>query len=231
MWSRNVPMDISGTNKQRKTGRRRYYGRRRRGNAGKQALRKVNKIERVLKKTQNLKSHTTNMGNVAFVTATPQTQSLILMQRGDTNYLREGDQITLKNMTWRIHMAINTAEQNPVTGRFVLIYDRRPSGAQAAWGDVYNNTSIVSLLSLAEDTKGRFQVLHDQMWTFATGGTETQMEKGFIDLKNKRVLYNANAGAIGDVQQGNLFAAFFFLGNNSNVIVNGYLRVRFVNDN
>ena len=77
MWSRNQPMDISGTNKQRKTGRRRYYGRRRRRNPGRQALKEVRKIKNVIQKQTNLKHHTVQLNAVALVTATPQTQSLV----------------------------------------------------------------------------------------------------------------------------------------------------------
>lgn len=230
MWSRNEPMDISGTNKQRMRGRRRYYGKRGKYNPGKQALQRVNRLEKQLKKAENLKSNTTAIA-LSLATGTPQLSSLVAMSRGVTNVLREGDKITLKNMTWRIQLTLNTAEANPTGVRFIVVYDRRPEGVQAAWTDIFNATSINGLMNLDEDTRGRFQIVHDQFWQLATGGTELVMEKGFKDLRNKKVLYDANAGDITDVQQGNLFAGFVSVGNASTLGASGYIRIRFVDDN
>lgn len=171
------------------------------------------------------------MGAVGLASNTPSTQSLVIMGRGDTNYLREGDKITLVNMTWRFTGELATAEADPTLLRMVIIYDRRPGGAQAGWDTVYNALNINGIMNINEDTKGRFQVLHDQFWSMETGGTTIIMEKGFKDLKHKRVLYNANNNTIADIQQGNLFAAFCSYGNVSNVVINGYFRTRFVDDN
>lgn len=229
MWSRNVPMDISGTNKQRQRGRKRFYGRRRRKNPGRQALRKVNRIEKVLQRGQNLKSINTSIA--ASFAAGSSIQSLVTMNRGDTNYLREGDKITLKNMTWRIRLYLNNAETSPTAVRFVIVYDRRPNGAQAAVTDVLNSNTIDGLMNLSEDVRGRFQVIHDQFWQLSTGGNELAIEKGFKDLKNKKVLYDANVGDITDIQQGNLFGIFYAAGNAANVGAVGQIRIRFVDDN
>lgn len=230
MWSRNVPMDISGTNKQRRSGRRRYYGRRRRRNPGRQALKEVRQVKKVLERQTNLKSRTTLINGLPIASGTNQITSLVCMPRGDTNMLREGDKITLKNVTWRFSMQLDTAEANPTVVRFILVYDRRPNGTQAAIDDVLNGTNVYGLMNLSEDQRGRFQILHDQFWTMATGGTEVVYEKGFKDMKNKRVLYDATAGDITDVQQGNFFALFTAQMNSANVICNGWIRIRFVDD-
>ena len=165
-------------------GRKRFYGRRRRKNPGRQALRKVNRIEKVLQRGQNLKSINTSIA--ASFAAGSSIQSLVTMNRGDTNYLREGDKITLKNMTWRIRLYLNNAETSPTAVRFVIVYDRRPNGAQAAVTDVLNSNTIDGLMNLSEDVRRRFQVIHDQFWQLSTGGNELAIEKGFKDLKTKK---------------------------------------------
>lgn len=233
-WSRNVPMDISGTNKQRMRGYRqptRGYGRYRRSNPGRTALRKVNRIEKVLKKGENKKSKTTTLSDVVLASGTPSTSSMVTMQRGDTNYLREGDKITLKEITWRLQFQLNNAETDGVGVRFVIVYDRRPAGAQATWTHVFNPNTINGLMNLTEENRGRFQIIHDQIWQLAPNGNEIAMEKGYKSLKNLPVWYDANVGDITDVQKGNLFAALISDNNASNVLANGAIRIRFVDDN
>lgn len=200
-------------------------------NAGKQALRRVKRMEAVIQKQTNLKSLTTAVSGATVASGATSIQSLVTMARGDTNYLREGDRITLKNMSWRITFNLDTNETNFSCVRFMIVYDRRPNGAQATAANVLTAGTIWGLMNLAEDYRGRFQVLHDQNWQLAPGGAEFAHEKGFKDLKNKRVLYDATIGDITDVQQGNLFVIFFAQGNASNVTANGNLRVRFVDDN
>lgn len=230
--------DTQSGSRRKSYGKRRFggFGRynKRRKNLGRQALREVRQVKRALSKGTTLKSLTTQLNAVAFASNTASESTLVAMARGDTNFLREGDKIALVNVAWRFAITLNAAETNPTNGRFVLIYDKRPAGGQINYESVYNTQTPQAMLnnvSFLGENKGRFQILHDSMYTLAPNGQESVMCKGYIDLKRRPTIYDANNGDITDVQIGNLFAAFIFGNNSQNVVVDGYVRLRFVDTN
>ncbi len=210
----------------RNFGRRRNFRRRR--NPGRQALREVRRIKKVINASTELKHKTTEVNALNLNTNAAAASSMVLMQQGDTASTREGDDITLKNMTWKLQFQIATAEANPVTLRMLIVYDRRPLGAGIGLADVLNAERTWGLMNLDGDMKGRFQIIHDNVFEFATGGQEAHYTKGYVDLKNKKVKYDANVGDITDVQVGNLLVFLITNGNASSVVANGFLRIRFV---
>ncbi len=205
---------------------RRFRGRR--TNPGKQALREIRKMKKAINKSVELKHKTTAVDALALNTNAAAATSLVLMQQGNTSNTREGDDITLKQMTWKLQFQLNTAEANPVTLRMIVVYDRRPLGAGVGLADILNAERTWGLMNLDGDMKGRFQIVHDNIFEFATGGQEAHFTKGYVDLKNKKTIYDGNVGDITDVQEGNLSVFLITNGNASSVIANGFVRLRWV---
>lgn len=207
------------------------FGRRprRRMNYGRQALREVRKVKRDLDKQIELKHFTTSVAIAALVNQTAQYSSLIIIPQGDDQGERIGDKITLKSISYKLQIGIAANETGGAACRFMLIYDRRPNGAQATAAEVLNTARTYGLMNLNNTAdKGRFQVLHDQVWTYSIAGKQLGFEKAYIPLKNLPVLYDAEVGDITDVQRGNLFGLFITEGNDQNISANGYIRVRYV---
>lgn len=213
-----------------------YRQRRRRfnGNAGKQALRKVNRLEKELAANVTLKALTTTANAVTLAANTAGETSLVVMQRGDTNFIREGDKISLHSLAWKGSLVLDAAETNGSAVRLVVVYDRRPAGGQVNYESVFNAQTaeaIMNTVSFLGENRGRFKILSDNMYSLSPNGQEMVMFKGYCDLKNLPVIYDANDGDITDVQVGNLFLAYISRNNASNIVLNGYWRLRFTDTN
>lgn len=222
-------MDTSGDGvfKQRRQfqPRRRRFVRRR--NMGRQALREVRQVKRVLNKSTELKHVTTNV-TINLVAGTAQTQSLVLLSQGDTAATRNGDKISVQNIAYRFSFKLADNETIGSIVRFMVIVDRKPAGAQAAITDVLTAAGVNNLMNLSN--RGRFQVIHDQVFTLNVNGNQYRYEKAFMNMKGMKVFYDGNNGDITDLQKNNIFGLFISGGNDQNLAVGGTIRVRFTDD-
>lgn len=192
-----------------------------------QVNKKVNKLYKRLQKEVDLKHWTvaTNLENL--VAVTPQYSSLVSgIVQGDTDQTRNGDKIRVQSIAWNMDFAVATNETGGTIIRFFIVYDRRPNGAQATYTNVLNAANTRALMNLDTQYLGRFQVLYDQTFLLDTADNQYAKCKGYRKV-NLPVWYNANTGAIGDVQRGNLFAMIITQNNDQNMNAYGYIRLRF----
>lgn len=211
----------------RRRGRRR---RRRRLNPGKKALMEVRRVKRIINKNVNFKFLTTNTA-IALAATTPQYASLVLMVRGVTDELREGDEITIHSITFRFKYAANDGETAPTNFRIALIYDRRPAGVQATWNQVFNANESWSLINNSvEEDRGRFQILYDKSFVHSQTGNEMSVGKGYIKT-NLKVIYNLGTAVIDAVRKGNLFWAFIQDGGSLSGNLKVQTRIKFTDTN
>jgi hypothetical protein len=165
------------------------------------------------------------------VSGTPQYLSVTDIDQGTTSSTRIGDEITLKSLTFRIRFHLLDSETIGGLIRWMLIYDRRPLGAQATLTQVLNvGNSTTAIMNMNPQYRGRFQILHDSMLQLNVSGKQFGSSKGYIPLRNLKCKYNATGGGVSDQQTGNLFIAVVSNGNDANLQINGYLRIRFTDE-
>lgn len=122
----------------------------------------------------------------------------------------------------------------------ILVYDRRPTSSLPAITDVLDSVSSRSFNN--DDNSGRFQIVRRWDWIILSNSATTGQQNAktayiineYVDLKKlPSVFKSAGTGAIGDIEQGALYA--ITVGdlaagtNDANVIV-GY-RTRFIDTN
>lgn len=148
---------------------------------------------------------------------------------------RVGKKIVLKSLQMRGQMVNNsTAISNDVA--FLIVYDRRPTGALPAITDILASVNAQAMNNDANS--GRFVIIKrcDELLLGNTSAVASLTERTalgtdhYIPLGNKPTTYKAaGTGAIADIEQGALY--FVTVGNavagTSAAIVNCTFRLRF----
>ncbi len=158
-------------------------------------------------------------------TLTPLTAVVVdigtIMAQGDDVDDREGNQIRMKNLTWRWHT--NTDGETAAEGvtsklmRMLIIIDRRPTATLATWQQMFRGAEEVdALYNTDNEFKGRFQFLFDR--TFMVPGSTVARTvsdfafmpglmihgKGFLNLKNRITTYNLTTATQGALTKNQL---------------------------
>jgi len=149
---------------------------------------------------------------------------------------RVGKKIALKGLQFRGNMQNNsTASINDVA--FLIVYDKRPTGALPAVTDIL--TSATSFAMNNDANSGRFSILKRVDCTLAGNPTAaanytSEMIRSadfFLSLKNLPTVYKAAAtGAIGDIEQGALYLLTIgsISAGTGAAVINGSFRMRFL---
>lgn len=124
---------------------------------------------------------------------------------------RVGKKIIMKGLQCRGNLQNgSTANSNDVA--FLIVYDKRPTGALPSVSDILVSAASVAMNNDAN--AGRFSILkrHDDILignlTAAANYTEAAVKScdWWLDLKSKPVVYKAaGTGAIGDIEEGALY--------------------------
>jgi len=126
-----------------------------------------------------------------------------------------------------LHLGITPAVATAIAAdrlRIVIVYDRQPNGALAAWQDVFSNFDQVGAADVSEwampniTNLDRFLVLKDirkSLPAQTTAGlpdnaniqmTMNEMKWSWnINLMNLETAYSTSTGAIGDIKTGALY--------------------------
>lgn len=128
---------------------------------------------------------------------------------------RVGKKVVLKSLQCR-GSSFNNSTATANDTAYMIVYDKRPTGALPNITDILNTISAKSMNNDAN--AGRFSVLKrcdqilvgNQSMTGAVANALTELaildETWFLDLKGREVVYKAAAtGAIGDIEQGALY--------------------------
>ncbi len=133
------------------------------------------------------------------------------MVQGLTESTRIGDKITVKSLAMRIQIKLAALEADGTSVRLLVVYDRRPLGADATIIQMLNSDGITSLYNTNGPVKGRFQFLADRTITFSS--TEGEWNDKFYMKKDLIIEYDGNAGTIADVEKGNFLICGLGRGN------------------
>lgn len=179
--------------------RRRSRGRSRGKSAGVKAL----KIVRGMQKSQEKKILQAVNGTIQI----PVGGAAIIegfgpyLLQGVTQATRVGDKITVKSLAMRINVTLTALEADGTTVRLLLVYDRRPDGADAVLTDMLAFDDVKSNYQTSSDSRGRFQFLADRTITF--NSIEAQWNDKYFIKRDFQTLYADNNGNVTDIERGN----------------------------
>ena len=124
---------------------------------------------------------------------------------------RVGKKIVMKGLQCRGYMQNNSAAiANDVA--YMIVYDKRPTGALPAITDILVSVDASSLNN--DNNNGRFQILKrcDEVLLGNTNAAANYLDSMYksndfwLDLKSRPVVYKAaGTGAIGDIEEGALY--------------------------
>lgn len=197
----------SGGKRKRGFGGGNGFRKRSRTNAGRVALREVKSLKRELNKNIIVKRYTTLFASSNLVSGTALTHTVNTMAgASDDIEKRSGPQISMSSLAYRLKVHIHDAETSPCLVRVCLVYDRRHDGSATAspYNSIFTDnypTALIENDDLAE--RGRYQIIHDQIFSLEPGGQAMAFEKGYINLKGKKTIYSGNdVSDLEDVEMG-----------------------------
>ncbi len=201
---------------------RRYSGS---PNAGRIALRKVVALERQQEEKYVI---STNIPQIPIGGAAIIDGIGPYMARGDDINTRTGNKITVKSITVRVQVRLTAIEALGTTVRLMLVYDRRPVGADAGITNMLIADDFLSPYQVIGNDKGRFQFMADRTISFDTN--DTKWSDAFFLRKSLDIEYDGNAGTVADVQKGNFLIVGMAQGNAAAIDIDYYARIKFTDD-
>lgn len=166
---------------------------------------------------------------------------------GNTIYQRDGKQINLKSLQYRLCFSPADAATTNHFIRFVVVMDSGSNGLQPTWAQVFANQNAAGTVSSPffampnTDFADRFKIMADHTLAFPAAATNeatsiadvsdncVQPVTGYIKLRNALTSFNnGNTGTFSDISTGALW--FFIVSNvigGSGSQVTGSFRVRF----
>ncbi len=189
--------------------------------SGAKALHMVRKLKSVL--AVEKKNHTLTVSGTIPTTGT--IDHLTAIAQGDTNQLRDGNQLKVIYLGGRIRLLIN-ASQTRTFVRVMLVQDRQQiADATPAVGDILQSVSPTSFLN--SNTLGRFKVLYDKVRHMSDNGNQLIYLKVDIPM-NSKIRYNGTG--VGDIQKNGIF--LILIADNATDLpsINSSWRVRFTDN-
>ena len=101
----------------------------------------------------------------------------------------------------RITIKLSALEALGTSVRLMLVYDRKPNGANATITDMLFQDEMRAPYNTVGQSKGRFQFLGDRIVSFDS--EQAHWNDKFYMKKNLPVIYNGNAETVADVMKGN----------------------------
>ncbi len=205
----------------RKRNVRRVRRRFRRQAPGLRALHMVRKLKSVL--AIEKKAHTLTVAGA--IDDAGSIFQLTNIAQGDTNQLRDGNQIKVLYVGGRIQWTQNDTARITFV-RTMIVQDRQQiADAAPAVGTVLQSASVNAYLNT--NTLGRFKVLYDKVHTLSDTGTEAVFLRVNLPM-NSKVRYNGTA--LTDIQKNGIFLLLISTQPINTPSVASSLRVRFTDN-
>lgn len=137
---------------------------------------------------------------------------------------RIGREVTMKSYYLRMFITDATNIQQV---RCMLVYDKQPAGVLPAITDIlqYNNANSPNNLN----NRDRFVIVSDKVYTTSPQGTEIRFVKKYKKLRTVTT-YNNTGNGIADIATGALYFVAVAFNNVATTTLDGYARVRFVDN-
>ncbi len=175
----------------RKVFRRRRFKPR---SSGAKALHMVRKLTQAVEK----KAHTLSVNGTIPTTGT--IDHLTAIAQGDTNQLRDGNQLHCIYVGGRLQMAQASAASRTFV-RVMLVQDRQQiADATPAVTSVLQASTVQAFLNT--NSVGRYKVLYDKVISLSDSGVTNVFRKINISM-NSNIRYNGTG--VGDIQKNGIF--------------------------
>lgn len=153
-----------------------------------------------------------------------------LAQSGAVNS-RIGQQVTTRNCTYRYELDLpaNPANAVPTSGRVMIVWDRQPNNAVAAFTDIFTSASYLAYVS--PGAAQRFVILRNQQFSLSPNGDQTLFIEGYCKI-NMTSTYAPSTAPTNIPISGALLLVF--IGDQANALnqptISGCFRTRFIDN-
>lgn len=145
-------------------------------------------------------------------TSMPQTGAIILLNDMNQNANANGfigGQVSIKSCGYRFEVQLPNDGMNtavPTSGRVVLIWDKQPNNAVAAWTDVFAQANYLAFTNMLY--RERFVILRNQQFSLSPQGDESLFFEGYCNINMTTTYTITGAGATGSPLTGALLLAY-----------------------
>lgn len=117
------------------------------------------------------------------------------LAQGITNGTRIGSQVATRSCAYRYELDLPTtaANQVPTSGRVMLLWDKQPNGATAAYTTIFGTANYLSFMT--PGNADRFVVLRNQQFSLSPNGDQVLFFEGYCKI-NMRTTYTSDAGSV-----------------------------------
>lgn len=127
--------------------------------------------------------------------------------QGDDYYMRTGNEIFMKNIAVRFQITRNTGTALSMPVRIAVIYDKQCNGTAPNLTELFEDDLIATISSRNFNNRKRFAWLYDKLYILDSDDPEQIVNFRF--KLNKKTMFDASTGSIGDITSGSLlFCAF-----------------------
>lgn len=120
-------------------------------------------------------------------TASPMTSAgttimLNSIAPGATAGQRLGQQVSIRNCTYRYNLSLPSIPANQVatSGRVMIVWDRQPNGAPAAFTDIFVGANYLAYM--LPGSAQRFVILRNDQYSLSPNGTQIVFNEGHISI-------------------------------------------------
>lgn len=143
------------------------------------------------------------------------TQTVLNLAQGTTRNTRNGNAVYSLGLSLKLVLSPTGVVAPGEMIRLVVIHDKQPNGAIFPITAVYDLNDPIPTPTRpnccaprAYDTRNRFKMLYNKLFTFPVGTSYPQAVDTYIPIK-KKITYTGNLNTIGDLATDNI--AIFFL--------------------
>lgn len=127
----------------------------------------------------------TNTGEVVCINAIP-------TGTGVGNFI--GNQVSIKSVAYRyeIDLPADPVNQQPSSGRVLLVYDKQANGALAAYTDIFANPNYLAFAN--PNSRDRFVILRNDQWSLSPQGDQTLFFERYVPINMVTTFANGSNG-------------------------------------
>lgn len=192
---------------------------------------KINRLEKRIKKVEmgdNLELKTSD--DVPFygtVGSTWTVQHITGIAQGDTSLTRDGLQIRLKNLQYRLNVSKDAASARTLV-RVVIFVDRENNGVAPTADEVLEGVTPTYMDFAEHDTRPRFKILKDMIFDMQDSSKIAFFKKGYKKLKLGTTYFRGTSSTVASAYKNHVFVMAQSSDNTNQPFVHMHTRVRWV---
>lgn len=177
----------------------------------------AHKALRLARRAYNSTDHEWKVGEIAFDSVDlvqPSSSTAFLVNgigSGSAQNNRIGEQAVMQRLQLRLVFQKNAANTDLAeTVRFIVVWDKQPSGAAAGVGNVLESPGVgtnqdrnIHSMHNAQNRK-RFSFIFDKTFTVNVGFNADRVFNWNLNLSRRKTQYNGAGGAIAQINTGSL---------------------------